>query len=79
VFPIYSLNEPDSLLISVQVLAKLRGGKYQAGFTLIDEMFMCLICNMFAVKLHQVLSTREVLKTRKDVVDTIEMASYMST
>ena len=44
-----------------------------------DEMFMCLICNMFAVKLHQVLSTREVLKTRKDVVDTIEMASYMST
>ena len=79
VFPIYSLNEPDSLLISVQVLAKMRGGKFQAGFTLMDEMFMCLICNMFAIKVHQVLSTREMNKTRKDVVNTIDMASYMST
>ena len=52
-------------------MSKMRGGKNTLGFSLMDEMFFNLICNIFSVKLQEILSTRNMFRTQKEVVSII--------
>ena len=60
-------------------MPKTKRGPHKSGFSLTDEIFLYLIGSLFQTKLHQLQAQRDVRKTRKEVVNTIEMASVITT
>lgn len=76
-FPVFTPEE--ELCLTIQVLPKSKRGSHKAGFTLTDEIFLTLIGSLFQTKLHQLTAQRDVRRTRKEVVNTIEMASVITT
>lgn len=73
-------NSDGELTLNIQLIAKRkRNSKFAAGFTNFDEVFLQIFAANIQAKLHQVLATIALKRTRKEVISTIRASSIICT